>query len=231
MSTIQKILLISLFILPGCSMLPMGIPIKSYKINSLSEFKNESHNKKIKIYLVAQDKRNYERNSNKSINVSNYCASGSGYHSYDSPIVIEDIWKVVENKAFDVAQNNDLPLAFVCSSKEADYIFEYSFNQTMPYGSITMVATLPFHIALLGIPPFVNNYKYDLFLNVIDAKTNSIARSGNEEFAHTTVLSSVLLPFSPLIEPEENNLRNIQLDTMAKMVVDKTLIYSKDLPH
>lgn len=213
----------------GCTLLPMGVPIKGYEISSLSSFGSKEFDKKIKIYLVSQHKRNYERNSGRSIAVSNNCVSEYGYGEYNSPIVIEKAWKAVENKAFSVSSKNNIPISFVCSAKEADYIFEYSYMQEMPYSGVTTLITLPFHIALLGIPPFINHHQYNLFLNIINVKTNSLIRSEDEEFRHTIVSSSLLLPFMPLIEPEENSIDNIKLDTIAKMIVDKSLEYSRDL--
>lgn len=209
-----------LLITTNCVFLPSNIAVKNYHIKSIDHLSKSSNGKKLRIYLTSQDKRNFENNTGKSISVSNNCNSDSSEFINSAQ---RKIWSAVENKAFEVARNNELPITFVCSSKEADYIFEYSFNEAANYQALT-IWTLPFHIALLGVPPFVNSYQYDITLNVISPKNKTLINSDKGEFNNFTITSSLLLPFSPIIEPGSNNtLENVRTNTIAKMIVDKAL--------
>lgn len=122
-----------LLITTNCVFLPSNIAVRNYHIKHIDNLSKLGGGKKLRIYLTSQDKRNFENNTGKSISVSNNCNSNSNDFINN---VQKQIWSAVENKAFEVARNNELPITFVCSSKEADYIFEYSFSEAANYQAL-----------------------------------------------------------------------------------------------
>ena len=217
------------FIIANCTQLPMSLAVKKYKMASVDNLKYDSGGGVIKIYLVSQEKRSLEKNLGKSIPTTNNCDSSYYENSRDLALNPQKrIWSQVENKVFDLSKNHKLPISFVFSQENADYIFEYSFGKTTDYQILTLF-TLPFHIALLGIPPLASDYKYEIIVSVINARSKKLVKSNKDEFSQWTVTSSVLLPFSPLIEPKNNNVANIQIDTITKIIIGKTIEYSEYL--
>jgi hypothetical protein len=213
----KKILTASLLILIS---LQSCVANKDYKRSSYDQrsalfdnFPRKDKNKKIKIALQNAEKSQVEKDSGYAISSSSYCQSKGAIN-----MNYYEVWGVVESKAIELGLEKESPILFVCTAKEADFIYEYSYeikDNSSLFGSIF---NLEFFVVTLGIIPLIDSPEYKVSLSIKTKDGVLLKDLGTVDFKHTIYTSTVLLPFvhdKKRVPTKEN--------VIAEIVLDKTL--------
>ena len=197
------------------------IASKNYQTSSYDQrdvlfdsFHKKDKSKKVKIYLQNAEKFQLEKDSGHTISATFYCHSRG-----DINMQHEATWGVVESKAIRLGLEHRSPILFVCSTKEADFVYEYSYEEKTEFG-VLKIFNISAFLGTLGIFPLIESPEYKISLS-IKTKDNVLLKDlGMTEFKHTVFSSTALLPLAVgrVIKriPTKDNV-------VAEMVLDKVL--------
>lgn len=205
---ITKLILI-LTILQSCTISNKNYYKPSFGARSKIYQNLKQPKKIIKIYLQNSDKIEIERNSKQYISVSNYCQSMGGiYMGYDKPI-----WRRVEIEAMKLGLEKDSSIFFVCSPKNADFIYEYSYSIKSDGSAINFL----FGLSLFVIPG-ITKYSYDISLKIKDKNYKTIKDLGNTTFNNKVYTSLLFIPVQIVKRSDASEEKVI-----ADIVLDKVI--------
>jgi hypothetical protein len=122
-----------------------------------------------------------------------------------------EFWKVVEVEAMKINKDENSAIIFVCSAKNADLIYEYSYKENRnPSAIMNLIWGMT-----LSIFPTMEKRNYEVELKVKDKNNKIIQEIGNTNFDHTIFISSSFIPVQIITRKNlfsENVIAEIVLD-------------------
>lgn len=166
---------------------------------------------KIKIYLQNAEKREIEKDYNNTISVSPYCYSHGDIYMGGR---VNSIWETVEKKAFQLGIENNSPILFVCSPKNADFIYEYSYLESKEGSAMANFLS----VMSLFILPMISQNDYEVSLKIKNKNNKIIKDLGITNLSHKVYTTPVLIPVQIItgINPTKENV-------IADIVLDKII--------